>query len=250
MAFVNFCIKSIESDSFISVNLFKKGVQLQELLDKFLKSWLLSFYYVISFLHLVAETKALFDIRVECEKFIHVFLFEKLICTNPEKADEFGDSEMESNMATANVLTPPMVHSISANQAGTLLACGVENSGLLLFDIRTQFKFKTRALLMGHTAGVCQVVFPKFLPSVSGVEGQDLLISGGNDKKIISWRCYTDHLPEYRLVQIFYKNNQVVSNQTLLPTCSQMLLMEMQLENSIAQIKCKFGNLISLHEIH
>ena len=114
-------------------------------------------------------------------------------------AEEFGDNEMGTSVS--NVLTPPMVHSISANQSGTLLACGLENSGLLLFDIQNQNRFKTRAVLMGHSAGVCQVVFPKFSIAANGMQDQDLLISGGNDKRIISWRCLTEQTTNTGLVR-------------------------------------------------
>lgn len=116
-----------------------------------------------------------------------VFLADCFAGDSATQTEEFGDT-------VTNVLTPPMVHSVSSNQSGTLLACGLENSGLLLFDIQNQPKFKTRALLMGHSAGVCQVVFPKFSTAANGIHGQDLLISGGNDKKIISWRCHTEFL--------------------------------------------------------
>ncbi len=90
-----------------------------------------------------------------------------------------------------NVLTPPMAHSISINQSCSLLACGLENSALLLFDInnapgQSSSKLKTSGLLSGHTAGVCQVNFPVIWQKAGIYE--ELIISGGSDKRIISWK--------------------------------------------------------------
>ena len=111
-------------------------------------------------------------------------------CFNESAAASEG-GELEPN---ANILTPPMAHSIAINSTGTTLACGLENSGLLLFDIMNEIasngasKLRTSNLLSGHTGAVSQTVFANLWKDAVSCN-EDLLISGGCDKRIISWKA-------------------------------------------------------------
>ena len=80
------------------------------------------------------------------------------------------------------LVNPPFVHSVAISQDGNIVACGTENALVQIFD-SSKRTLEYRKTFRFHTQGVSQV---HFLPSADGV-ARELLVSGGNDGKIVIW---------------------------------------------------------------
>lgn len=77
------------------------------------------------------------------------------------------------------VVSPPFVHNVSISASGNLMACGTENASVYIFDSSNK-TVRFKKLLLGHSQGVSQVHFPRFVDD-------RYLISGGNDGRICIW---------------------------------------------------------------
>jgi WD40 repeat protein len=75
----------------------------------------------------------------------------------------------------AQMLNPPLVHSLTYSRDGGRLACGCGDGGIVIYNGHTH-GYKSR-IFGGHTAAVAQVVYTD--------AGQ--LISGGNDRQVCVW---------------------------------------------------------------
>ncbi|XP_002738913.1 WD repeat-containing protein 53-like [Saccoglossus kowalevskii] len=85
-----------------------------------------------------------------------------------------------SNPSGGYMVNPPLVHSVDVSENDHLLACGLENASVELFEFRGKKSLCQKMCLQGHCLGVSQVHFPKF-------RSDDWLLSAGNDGKIILW---------------------------------------------------------------
>lgn len=86
----------------------------------------------------------------------------------------------ESRQCSGYMVNPPLVHSVDVSENDRLMACGLENSCVEVFEFRGKKGIHEWVCLQGHSRGVSQVHFPRFQPS-------DWLLSAGNDGKIILW---------------------------------------------------------------
>lgn len=96
---------------------------------------------------------------------------------NSLNTQELNHEDSTSAQQTAYSCNPPLVHSVSYSPSGTLLACGLENSMVHVLDFPKRSEVRVKRTLKGHTQGVSQVCF----------HGNDLLVSAGNDGRIILW---------------------------------------------------------------
>lgn len=85
--------------------------------------------------------------------------------------------------ADSFIVSPAFVHSLAMSQDGSIVACGTENGLVHLFNASKKVLAHSRTLY-AHSAGVCQVHFPIFQ--------DDLLISAGNDSRILFWKLDAD----------------------------------------------------------
>jgi len=81
-------------------------------------------------------------------------------------------------VSITQITNPPHVHSICFNKDGSKLAAALGDYSVLIYDIPTRNKLRLFDI-NAHTNSVAQVIFTSFAPN--------LLLSGGNDSKIILW---------------------------------------------------------------
>ncbi|XP_070537835.1 WD repeat-containing protein 53-like [Ptychodera flava] len=93
---------------------------------------------------------------------------------------DMKDFVKESMPGNAYLVNPPLVHSVDISGNDRLLACGLENATVELFEFQGKKGITEIGCLKGHTQGVSQVHFPRF-------KSTDCLVSAGNDGKIILW---------------------------------------------------------------
>ncbi|XP_027630835.1 WD repeat-containing protein 53 isoform X2 [Tupaia chinensis] len=85
--------------------------------------------------------------------------------------------EMEGPQSPGQLLNPALAHSVSVASCGNIFSCGAEDGKVRIFRVRG-VKCEQELGFKGHTLGVSQVCF---LP------GSYLLLTGGNDGKIMLW---------------------------------------------------------------
>ncbi|XP_038050231.1 WD repeat-containing protein 53-like [Patiria miniata] len=90
------------------------------------------------------------------------------------------------------LINPPFVHSVDFTRSGELLACGLENARVQLLDRRGRRDLEVGQSLEAHTSGVTQV---SFIPEYPG-QMQDLLLSAGNDCRIMLWDTNRHTIPK------------------------------------------------------
>lgn len=92
--------------------------------------------------------------------------------------NQFNMQELHSisNDVSTYLLNPPFVHHLARNESGSIIACALENGMVAVFD-GTHTNLKEMFCLHAHEQGVSQVQF----------HGANMLISGGNDSRIIVW---------------------------------------------------------------
>ncbi|PVD18361.1 hypothetical protein C0Q70_20910 [Pomacea canaliculata] len=99
--------------------------------------------------------------------------FSTLKCLNKFNMQELHST---SNDASLYMVNPPFVHHIGKNESGSLYACALENGLIAVFDGSSRH-LKEKFSLHAHEQGVSQVHF----------HGDNTLISGGNDYRVIVW---------------------------------------------------------------
>ena len=90
----------------------------------------------------------------------------------------------EENTQDSYLVNPPFIHSLSVSSDGHFLACGTENALVQIFD-SSKRTLEYRKTLRYHTQGVSQVHF--VTPEGAAAAARELLLSGGNDGKIVIW---------------------------------------------------------------
>jgi len=85
--------------------------------------------------------------------------------------------QFTSNANGAQIVNPPLVHSIDVCKDGSQFVAGLGDMTAAVFDLKTR---KRTHLLEGHTGAVSQVCFPAFEPLHH-------VISGSTDTSIILW---------------------------------------------------------------
>ncbi|KAM6224548.1 WD repeat-containing protein 53 isoform 2-T2 [Rhynchocyon petersi] len=93
--------------------------------------------------------------------------------------DESEDSE--GPQSPGQLLNPALVHSVSVASCGNMFSCGAEDGKVRIFRVMG-VKFEQELRFKGHSSGVSQV---NFLPE------SYLLLTGGNDGKIMLWDVST-----------------------------------------------------------
>ncbi|XP_033637435.1 WD repeat-containing protein 53-like [Asterias rubens] len=91
--------------------------------------------------------------------------------------------ESADEAASPYTINPPFIHSVKFSRDGGLLVCGLENGQVQLLDRKGRRNLQPRQALVGHSLGVTQVCF---LPEAPG-QSKDLLLSAGNDCKLLVW---------------------------------------------------------------
>ncbi len=102
--------------------------------------------------------------------------FSKPRCLCIIDMEDIGTSNQDE---AAYLVNPPFVHSSAVCQDGNFLACGTEKAQVQIFKLGRNKNPAFIDTLHGHTQGVSQVHFPKFM--------SNHLVSGGNDGKILLW---------------------------------------------------------------
>ena len=116
-------------------------------------------------------------------------LDSKLLQWDYSKAKNYCNINMEEigvqeeNNPDSYLVNPPFIHSVSVSSDGSLLACGTENALVQIFD-SSKRTLEYRKTLKYHTQGVSQVHF--LTPEGAGA-ARELLLSAGNDGKIVVW---------------------------------------------------------------
>lgn len=90
--------------------------------------------------------------------------------------------EMEGPQSPGQLLNPALAHSISVASCGNIFGCGAEDGKVRIFRVMG-IKCEQELGFKGHTLGVSQVCF---LPE------SYLLLTGGNDGKIMVWDVNTE----------------------------------------------------------
>ncbi|XP_012662359.1 WD repeat-containing protein 53 [Otolemur garnettii] len=90
--------------------------------------------------------------------------------------------EMEGPQSPGQLLNPALAHSVSVASCGNIFSCGAEDGKVRIFRVMG-VKCEQELGFRGHTLGVSQVCF---LPE------SYLLLSGGNDGKIMLWDVSTE----------------------------------------------------------
>lgn len=98
--------------------------------------------------------------------------------SKPKCLNQFNMQELHatSNDETGYMLNPPFIHHLTTNDAGSFIACALENGLVAVFDA-TAKNLKEKFCLHAHEQGVSQVHFTS----------DSTLVSAGNDCRIILW---------------------------------------------------------------
>lgn len=108
--------------------------------------------------------------------------FTRARCFCDIDVTHFGGMDTPSDAITLN---PPQIHSLAISSNGERVACGLENSVVLLMDASRR-NLAWMCNLRGHRKGVSQVHFPR--------HSNHLLVSAGNDNQLCLWNL-NQHLP-------------------------------------------------------
>jgi len=95
---------------------------------------------------------------------------------------------LEPDDQSGQLWNPPFVHSVAVTPTGSHCASALGSGSVAIFDLDSVQQIET---VSGHTAGVSQVIFPKFAPNTH-------FVSGGNDAKIVVYKAGFDASTEQK----------------------------------------------------